>query len=372
MQPTAPRKYRLRPSAASSWIRCGASVRLRALNPKPSGLAAEAGTAAHYVGMQMLRGEAWSSIAPNGVVVTPDMVKGAKDYRDHVASWGVSVYIEQPIACPDIHEECGGTPDVWGYCFERDTIFICDYKFGYIMVDAFENWQLLCYVSGILTYLRACMVDTRNTKVQFTVVQPRVFHREPEPWITDVEGLRGYMCDLAFAAEQAIRADALAVVGDQCEYCDASNICETLKKSGYRAMAMSELPHIMELSLNDASLELARIEEAMDILESRKSGLAAQVEAQLMKGARAPMHELDRIKKRETWQEGRHGEVIVMGRLLGKDLAEPVKALTPSKARQLGIDESIIKQYSTTPTGELKLVRMSTKQTRKLFGESKK
>lgn len=62
-----------------------------------------------------------------------------------------------------------------------------------------------------------------------------------------------------------------------------------------------------------------------------------------------------------------------MGRLLGKELAEPVKAISPAKAREMGIDESIIKQYSTGRVlGENKLVRMDTKQTRKLFGETKK
>lgn len=363
-------KYRLRPSAAASWIRCGASVRLRAAYPQESGLAAEQGTAAHYVAMCKLRNEQWDSIAPNGVVITPDMVRGAQDYYNHVASWGAPLVIERAMPCADIHEECGGTPDVWAYCYERNQIFICYYKFGMLPVDAFENWQLLCYVAGILSLLWARGIDTRDTTVQFTVSQPRVYHREPEPWIMAAAKLEPYFAQLRAAAVAAIAADALAVVGDQCTYCDARHACVTLQRSGYRSMALSGLPHAMDLSIDQVSLELARIEEAQSILDSRKSGLVAQLEDALGKGARAPMHELTRVKKRETWREGMHGEVIIMGRLLGKELAEPVKAISPSKARQLGIDESVIKQYSHIPSGEQKLVRMSTTETRKIFGDN--
>lgn len=372
MLPAPPAKYRLRPSAAHSWIKCGASVRLREAYPGDSGLAAEVGTAAHHVAMCRLLDRDCGTIAPNGVVITPDMIKGADWYRRHVQGWGVPVYIEQLLSCADIHPECGGTPDVWGYCYERDTIFICDYKFGYIVIDAFENWQLLCYVAGILAKLRSMGVDTANTQVQFTVVQPRVFSRDPEPWIANTLQLVPYLESLQRAAHEAIRNDTLAVVGNQCDYCDASHACVTLQKSGYKAMALSESPHTLELTLDQASHELARIEDAMSILEARASGLQAQVETQLQRGGRAPMHSLERIKKREVWQEGRQGEVIVMGKLLGKDLQEPVKALSPAKVRQLGIDETIIKQYSTVPTGEEKLVRLSTKETRKLFGDANK
>lgn len=109
------RTFRLRPSAAASWIACYGSARMRAQYPDESGAAAEEGTAAHWVGQCLLTGQpvATGYTAPNGIVITDAMMRGAMEYYAEVKSWGLPVYVETQIDCPDIHPECGGTPDVF-------------------------------------------------------------------------------------------------------------------------------------------------------------------------------------------------------------------------------------------------------------------
>lgn len=368
--------YRLRPSAAASWILCGASVSLRAMYPDESGEAAEVGTAAHWVAQLMLTAK-WDGShrnAPNGVAITKEIISGAKQYYQHVKEWGIPVYVEQPLDCHDIHEECGGTPDVWGYDWIDNIIRLCDFKFGFQLVDAYENWQLLCYLAGILSKLRAQGIDTSRTRVELSVCQPRVYRLNggAEPWKFNVCDAQRYFDRLIVAAYRIIDSDAppRAVVGSQCDYCSANRACVTLQTSGYVATELSGQPHLLDLTTEQASQELARLEHARDVLLSRIGGLSAQVESALWGGQSSPLYDLERTRKRLIWSEGMHAEVATLAKFYGKDVTKPIELITPTQALSAGLDAEVVSQYSYRPTGENKLVRKDIKQIRNFtFGE---
>ena len=54
-----------------------------------------------------------------------------------------------------------------------------------------------------------------------------------------------------------------------------------------------------------------------------------------------------------------------MGELLGFDLAKPKEPITPAQARKIGVDNSLIDEYSQRVPGALKLVE--AKDARKVF-----
>ncbi|MNJ70916.1 hypothetical protein D3C77_674080 [compost metagenome] len=57
----------------------------------------------------------------------------------------------------------------------------------------------------------------------------------------------------------------------------------------------------------------------------------------------------------------------MMGDLSGVNVRGPVQLCTPKQARDKGIDELVIKQYSETPNTALKLVEVSGDKTRQIF-----
>jgi hypothetical protein len=58
-----------------------------------------------------------------------------------------------------------------------------------------------------------------------------------------------------------------------------------------------------------------------------------------------------------------------MGQLFGVDLSKPgVK--TPKQAKKSGVDEAVIKAYSITPLGSIKLVPDNPADARRVFGST--
>lgn len=371
--------FRLRPSAAASWIVCHGASYMRSLYPEESGAAAEEGTAGHWAAACLLTGQpvAVGYIAPNGIAVTDAMMRGGMLYYNEVKSWQLPVYVETQIDCPDIHPECGGTPDVFAIDWDQQHIYLADYKFGFQVVDVYQNWQLLCYLSGILTMIekRIGIAVAGCWDVTFVVVQPRAGHPEGQVryWTVPVEWLSEQLDQLQMAARFAMLPNPAVVTGRQCTYCTARHACEANQLSAHVAVEMSGMATAHELTTPQASRELFQLEEASKIIESRISGLTAQIEhALLHKGESATMHTIGRSRSREVWRYGTEEEVIAIGTMSHVDLAKPRQAVTPAEARRQGINEDLIKRYSVKPDGAAKLVRIDYSATAKQFERTDK
>lgn len=372
--------FRLRPSAAASWIACHGAAYMRSLYPEESGVAAEEGTAGHWVAACLLTGQpvAVGYVAPNGIAVTDAMVRGATLYYNEVKSWQLPVYVETLIDCPDIHPECGGTPDVFAIDWDQQHIYLADYKFGFQVVDVYQNWQLLCYLSGIRTLMfkrTGLHPITSMWTVTFVVIQPRAGHPEGQVryWTVTMQWLTSMFDRLQLAARFAMMPEPSVKTGSQCRYCTARHACEANQLSAHVAVEMSGMSTAHELTTPQASRELFQLEEASKIIESRISGLTAQIEhALLHKGESATMHTIGRSRSREVWRAGTEEEVIAIGKMSHVDLAKPRQAVTPAEARRQGVNEDLIKRYSVKPDGAAKLVRIDYSATAKQFEKATK
>jgi len=370
-----PPSFKLRPSAASVWISCNAAPSMwAALPPDRIELendAALEGTAAHWCGSELLGGRVpvVGSVHQNGVVIDETMLRHAEEYRDIVAAWNIPVYVEQYLTISSIYPDFGGTPDAWGYDRKTATIKIIDFKYGFQIVEPFENWQMLCYVAGIIEKLQLDGYLDQIYTVEFYVFQPRVNHVEGHlrTWKTKASNLRPFFNKLQSAAENVYGKNPVASTGKQCRYCEARHRCTVLLESSYVAVELSQMPDSFDLNVTQAGKELMQIEAAIEILKSRKTGLEGQLMHALSAGNVSPHFTLDRVKCRTKWIEGSESTVLAMGEILGIDLAKPREPISPTQARKKNIDDSVINLYSVTPIGEQKLVRLSTLKTRKLF-----
>ena len=370
-----PPSFKLRPSAAATWVMCNAAPSMWAALPEDRpGLdndAALEGTAAHWCASELVLGRlpVAGMTHTNGVVIDDAMIEHAHEYRDIVAAWNMPLCVEQYLTIPDIYPIFGGTPDAWGFDRATATIRIIDYKYGFQLVEPFENWQLLCYVSGIITQLQLDGYLDQMYTVEFYVFQPRAAHVDGylRSWKTTAANLRPFFNKLQMAAEKVYGRNPIAVTGTQCRYCDARHRCTVLQQSGYVAVQMAQEPDTFDLNINQAGRELLQIEAAIEILKSRRTGLEGQLMHALSAGNVSPHFTLDRVKCRTKWIDGTESTVLSMGEILGIDLAKPREPISPTQARKKNIDDSVINLYSITPIGEQKLVRLSTLKTRKLF-----
>lgn len=370
----------LPPSGAAAWRQCPMWVHMNRAFPKPETPESMEGTAAHWVFAEMLAGRQVTAgmTAPNGVIVTDEMVDGGElvvnVVEARLANEFPQLHVEQPIACARIHPECWGTPDIWAYSPVQMVLEVVDYKFGHRFVDEFENDQGVTYIAGILDQIAAesgqpvGLID-QAIMVNFTVIQPRCFYRGApvRTWTVRACDLRAQINLLTVAANDAMSAHPAAVTNPECTDCPGRHACDALQKAAYRDAEFATVSAPVVMSSQAASLELRMLERACERLQARVDGLREMVTAYVKQGQPTPFYSLESTYGRQTWTVPVE-QVIALGDLMGVDLRKPA-VKTPKQAQKLGVDEAVIKGYSVTPSGSVKLIQINPADARRVFGK---
>ena len=357
----------LAPSSAYRWVFCEGSVALEAAYPETEeDESAAEGTAAHHAGAEMLLGREPGTVAPNGVVLTDEMMDGAQMWVDDVRSIGApasELQVEQRVYMPRIHELAYGTPDTWLFVPATGTVYVWDFKFGHGVVEHFENWQLIAYVCGILDLLG---IDGRNDQLMWCdlrVVQPRAYHREGRvrSWRVRASDLRGYFNRLNLAAHAAMRPAAATRTGSYCLHCNAAANCETLRKAVTHAADWLGGSSPEELPASAAGEEMELLEHLATLVKARRTARTADLSARLRRGEVVPGWCLENTTGAKAWKPEDKDKVIGLGPLLGLDLAKAPAPITPTQALALakksGVDASVISDYLYNPSTGQKLAR---------------
>jgi len=339
---------------------------------KPS---AVEGTAAHAVMEALLRNK------PVPADATQEMIDGAMLVVDAVKFTldkypGTWLWVEQPVQIPRVHPLNWGTPDVVLWNEEARMLVVLDYKFGHDIVEVFENWQLVDYTAGVLTHISAMMraadlppiPDTEIT-VTMVVVQPRAYHPDGplRKWQTTGAAIADRIHHLSMAAMEATSTTAQCKPHPvACEHCSARHACDALQHAAYRGMDIARAAIGVDLAPAALGLELRMVNEALQLLEARKSGLAQQVEMLMRSGKPVPHWTMVAGQTREKWVKP-DAEVIALGVMMGADLAKPPEAITPAQAKAKGVDATVIAAFSMRPPGAMKLVIDNGAQARRVF-----
>lgn len=334
------------------------------------------GTAAHWCFEQMFAGvmPVVGQSAPNGIIITDEMLDGAEMFVDAVRSMvpaGVKLYVEDRLQMDKVvHEQNWGTPDTFAIADNRSAIWLLDYKFGHRYVEEFENWQLIDYTAGIYNALLPVGGIPDSCVVHITIVQPRVFnHGKPvRTWTTTIGALKPYWAKLAAAAPMAMCDDAPCVTGDHCEFCNGRHACKTLQRTALAAteQAFSSIPLVLPPIA--AARELRSMQRAMTMLEARVTGLQQQLLDLCRSGVNVPHYAIERAQGRQRWIKPLP-EVIALGQMYGLKLDKPA-AITPKQAVKLGVPEGVVAMMSDEPLGEWRLVEVTTDKARKVFGNT--
>lgn len=365
-----------RPSGLHLTVPCPGSLQLQASTvPPPKTYEQAEGTGAHLVALKHANGAAAEfplgrKFMQDGheLEVDDDMIDGAALYAGE-AQLHSTARFEDPVAIPDVHATCAGTPDYWRLIVETylKLLKVIDYKYGHRFVEPFENYQLLAYVAGVARFLNLPL----DFPVMLVVVQPRAYSG-PGPvreWTTTV-GRVYELCATLIAPKVALALgpNPPTVTGRHCEDCTARHVCRTLQHETSSIVDFSGTAELAPLSNEAMGQELRIIKDAIKRLEARYTGLYAQAAFLGKAGKPIPFWNMEPTKGKLGWMTNTTVETVgAMGDLLGIETRKPATLKTPTQVIAAGIDEAIVLQYAERPRGAMRLVQDDATALRKIF-----
>ena len=351
---------KLPPSSAERRVACPGSRALEEKYPAEESPSAQEGHAAHWVLAARLSKHtgtpAVGTFAPNGVMITEEMIQGAvlaEAFIRSLAAVPLHEGVEETLDISFIHPECWGTCDYWCLDIGRSNLHIVDYKFGHMVVEPFENWQLIAYAAGVL-HIPSITAKT----VHLHIVQPRAYHptgKSIRTWSIEFPQLQVYWEKLRRTEMFAMQPNAPLKPSSQCQFCSARHACDALQRRVLAHLDSDVYSAEHELTPEQLGNELRMLLRAQTVLDARITGLKQQALSLIKQGQRVNWFRAEPTRGREKWKKSVE-EVITLGKLWGIELAKPIECITPKQAVDAGLPRDIMAEYSETQSGEIKLV----------------
>ena len=379
------------PSSAGIWGKtdgCTGWVYMSQLYPETvESVEAMEGDASHEIGATIINGakigHAYTAdnfidkTATNGVIFTLEMYEAARIYADDVIKVMREraifddhfLGVEEKILAKNIHELSFGTSDC--FIFDRMTydLYMWDYKYGFEIHEAYEHWQTINYIAGLVERFNISGLEDQKITVHLRIAQPRAFHRDGDirEWTTKLSNLRGYFNTLQSNAHIALGNNAVTRTGDHCRHCTARHDCKAALDSGMRLYEIAIKPTTNDMSMDAVGVQYAILKRARKQLDYLESGYEQVIKTYIRSGVNVPGWMTESVTGREHWIKP-VPEVIQLGELMGLNLKKPDAAITPTQARKLGLPGDVAKEFTETPRTGIKLVPDNLMKARKIFG----
>lgn len=344
-------RIKLRPSAASRWMACPASVHLSVGIPdSPSGEAAQIGTAIHALAELCWQTEDdpknYIDKLVEGIRITEQNAEFAQLHLDTIKRLEKDlgrVLVEQHGTVLDTMQiQLAGTCDVVGYSVKESIIEIADLKTGRNYVDA-DSAQLKIYALAMMKSLG----DFQT--IRLTIVQPQVgVNRTHEMSLYDLLQWRDN--ELMTAVNSIATMNAYPIPSrDACKYCPAKLHCPALREKAY------ELPLAPTKELSES--EIATWLEQGELVEMFYEELKKVATKRLEGGAAVPGWNLVPKRAIRKWKEGADlTELPLAYEQLYKE-----EKITPAQAEKLlgKADKHLLDDLTEKVSSGLTLARVS-------------
>ncbi len=366
---------RLRPSASHIWTKCPGYAWLNERAPTSARVEtdpAREGTCAAWVAEKVLRGERADCAATlnethaNGWVVDAQMVEYIQGYVDLLRErYGDAVVAEQFY---NLTENVGGTPDghaVIEHAPGQWTLAVDDLKYGYEIVEPWDNTQLIIY-AGAIARNTALPPGHQFTHVHLGIYQPRAFHPSGvyRTWQPTIEELAERLTVIVEAAQAALDPAAECKAGPWCRRCDVANTCSAVAHEAYRAVSTMQHDQQRPMTATEMATELEFLDLAERLVKGRRDAVHAEAEARIQRGELIPGWSLESGKGRRKWT----AEKTMVHLLTGIDpIADAM--VTPAELERRGADKAMVAKLTTTPSTRAKLKRFSSHVAASKFGE---
>jgi len=221
-------------SGSARYLACNmAPLMNKGIQEKPSE-PAERGTAGHSLGEFCLRlnidtydcmGMVFNKTKhfPDGFIVDQKLADGVQVYVSYIKmiakQFGIKPLLEKRVILLSVRNDVFGTADC--IFIIGDTIYVIDYKNGYLVVDVVNNPQLVFYAIATLdTY----GLWSQIKHIKTVVVQPNADHVNGSIRSHDytIETLKQWV---PVFRKAILNPDQTPVAGEHCVYCPASPKC---------------------------------------------------------------------------------------------------------------------------------------------------
>jgi hypothetical protein len=306
--------------------------------------------------------------APNGVVIDVEMAEGAEVIVDdvlavcqkHGALQGLLV--EQRVHMPQIHPQNWGTLDVAAYLPAIRTIFLWDYKHGQREVAAWENYQLINYVAGLVNLLELNGIDDQEITVAMRVVSPFCYQaRGPiSEWVVRLSDLRGYFNLLRAKADEALTAPTLSA-GLHCRDCSAVGSCPAARSFSYQLIHAVNLPYAMDqMTGADLAVERNILKAGISVAKARLEAIEDDLTHRITAGETGTGLTLESTAGRSKYTVPPK-QAIAIAAQFGADISvdaclTPLQSVKAVPADKRAMFEHVLKTVSARSAGALKLI----------------
>ncbi len=360
-------------SKLSRAMACAGSLFFEDLPKEETNEAALEGTAAgEYLERLLTRQELHPNVthARNGVPFDLDMRFYALDVavgiRDLLGGSYLGVNCETVI---DWQTQSGiaikGRYDA-SFTHEKN-LYVDDYKYGFGIVEAKENWQLLGYAIGEVIR-RNCSFPT----IVLRIHQPRAHHEEgtTREWRITYDELIHYKTVIENRMTAIVAGEKSLVTGNQCKYCPAAAACPAFNKAYHRGVDIAHEFLQDTLDEEELSYQLDLVGRVEDLIKTRKSSLEMLAISRIKEGKLITNYGIDQRYGNRTWKSGISPDVIKM--MTGKDVTKS-EMLSPAQAEKVGVPIEMINTITERKLLGNKLKKLdSSKLADKIFGNPNK
>ncbi len=344
---------------------CPGFLSFEGLERLPGGPAAEEGTAFGELVERMLLGRELGKQARNGVYFDDDMHFHAKNIIAEVNSNRQSeVLCEQPI---DWKTRSG----VWirgkyDWSFVRGgRLYIDDAKYGWGIIEAPKNWQLLGYAIG-----EVMRRGVAFEQIVLRIRQPRPHHEDGDcrEWVITYSELLEYKEQIETRMQEIVDGLRTLQTGAQCKYCPAAReACPAFNRLFYRALEVSTEFTQDQIDESELARQLDHVHRAVDVIKIKMDSLKELAVSRIKNGKIIPGYLTESSYGDRKWKPGISPEVVEV--LTGKKIVKH-EMLSPAQAEKAGVPKDFVNQLVDRHFLGQKLVRKdSANLGDKIFGK---
>ena len=332
----------LSPSSAVRWMTCPGSVALSEGIEDTSSDNANEGTMMHTISALCLdlgtdaAGYVGTTDKETGLILQDKQAKDVQFYvdtvRDIVKATGGVLLVEQRLPIAWMTGEAGAAGTADAVILTLDEMIVVDAKFGFKLVEADNNPQLMMYAAAAWDESKVAY-DFKT--VRLVIVQPRL-NAKPE-WTLSVDKLMDFAVRVQFDAEYTRQPNAPLVPSSKgCQWCRAKPNCPAI-----REQALADFDNVVPETADES--DLARVMANADMIEGWIRSVRAEVERRLLAGEVVTGYKLVQGKRgNRQWRKAEEAEAALKAMRIKHDqmydykLASPTTIETLAKAKEIG------------------------------------
>lgn len=309
--------------------------------------------------------------APNGVYITANMAEHVDAYIGELqASFSrpdgaLNGQIEWSYQLNGPEWQINGRADHISYCQKpcrswNSALYIDDFKYGYSIVEPFNNWTLIAHALGF------CVTNqVAPERIIFTIHQPRAAHYAGKVRSVDI-GYDELLQLYARINSTLSNPSDMLQTGTHCYKCPSFTSCPARQAAQWNAIEIAHKAFNANISNEDLAESMDQIARAISLLEQSKKVYEEQTMARVKAGQVVANYGLQNDLTNRMWLESVTPDML--DAMAGHSICE--RKLPRLNVAETALGKEMVNMLTERRSKGTKLVRMdANKKGEKLFGK---